>query len=78
MWMVHFAVPVPFAPEKVGGRTPGQSVTKSFNSWVKWSDKVEAHAKLEYHMTAMTTMSEFVARFEQPSEAIDVQLNKKI
>ena len=36
-----------------------------------------AHTKLEYHMTAMTKMSEFVARFEHPSEAIDTQLNKE-
>lgn len=38
---------------------------------------MDAHTKLEYHMTAMTKMSEFVARFEHPSEAIDTQLNKE-
>lgn len=32
---------------------------------------------LEYHMTAMTKMSEFIARFEHPSEAIDAQLDKE-
>jgi len=61
-----------FAPEKVGGHTPGKFVTKPFNSWVKRSEKMEKHAKLEYHMTAMTKMSEFIALFEHPLEAIDV------
>ena len=32
---------------------------------------------LEHHMTAMTKMSEFIARFEHPSEAIDAQLDKE-
>lgn len=32
---------------------------------------------LENHMTAMTKMSEFIARFQHPSEAIDAQLDKE-
>ena len=38
---------------------------------------MDADTKLQYHMTAMTKMSKFVARFEHPSEAIDTQLNKE-
>ena len=60
-----------FPPEKVGGITPGQFVTKPFKSWVKRCDKMEAHARLAYHMAAMTKMDEFVVRFEHPSETID-------
>ena len=66
-----------FAPEKVGGITPGQFVTKPFKSWVKWCDKMEAHARLAYHMAAMTKMDEFVVQFEHPSETIDTQLNRE-
>ena len=65
-----------FAPEKVGGHTLGKFVTKTFN-WVTRSEKMEEHAKLEYHMTSMTKMSEFIAGVEHPSEAIDAQLHKQ-
>ena len=38
---------------------------------------MDARTKLECHLTAMTKMSEFVARFMHPSEAIDTELNKE-
>ena len=66
-----------FAPEKVGGIIPGQFITKSFKSWVKRCDKMEEHARLAYHMEAMTKLDGFVVRFEHPSETIDTQLNRE-
>ena len=38
---------------------------------------MEAHARLKYHMAAMTKMNEFVVRFQHPSKTIDTQLNKE-
>jgi len=63
-----------FAPDKVGGQTPGQFVSLSFNSWVVQSQKMLAHAKLGYHLTAMARMT----RYTLPAAAIDVQCNQKL
>ena len=38
---------------------------------------MEAHGKLDYHMTSMTKMSEYVARFQNPSKAIHMQFDRK-
>ena len=62
-----------FVPETVGGQIPGQFVTKAFRSWKK-TDKLTDHAKREYHLTAMTKMTEFIARYRQPSAAIEMQM----
>ncbi len=76
--MVHSAVPVCFfAPEKVGGQTLGQFVTKPFKSWASKTQKMDAHAKMDYHMVTLTRMAEFLARFQNPSEAINVMFDKE-
>lgn len=67
-----------FAPEKVGGRDPGQFVNKPFKSWVKRSEKMEWHAKLEYHATALSRLTEFLARYQQPAMAIHAQFDKEL
>ena len=64
-----------FAPDKVGGHTPGQFVTKSFNSWVKMSERSKAHMQLEYHQTSVIRMSEFVSRYEHPTTAVNVVMD---
>ncbi len=66
-----------FAPEKAGGQALGQFVTKPLKSWASKSQKVDAHAKVDYHMTAMAQMHEFLVRFQNPSEAINVVFNKE-
>ena len=69
MWIAHSAVLVPFfAPENVGGSTPGKFVTNPFKSWVKKCDKMEAYARLTYHMTVITKINECVVRFGHPSK----------
>lgn len=66
-----------FAPEKVGGQPLGQFVTKPFKTWVNKSQKMDAHAKVEYHITAMAKMKEFLARHQNPSQRIDAVLDKE-
>ena len=60
-----------FAPNVVGGHTPGKFVTKPFCSWIKMSQKATAHFKQGYHLGSMAKMSEFLARYNNPSLAID-------
>lgn len=67
-----------FAPDRVGGRVPGQFVAKPFKSWVKRSEKMEGHAKLEYHITALSKLTEFVARYQHPTLAIHTQLDTEM
>ena len=66
-----------FAPAKAGGQALGQFVTKPFKSWVNKSQKMDVHAKADYHMTAMTQMNEFLVWFQSPSEAINVVFDKE-
>ena len=65
MSCLHF-----FAPDSAGGHTLGQFVTQPFRSWGNKSLKTNGHSKLDYHLTAMTKMSEFLARYENPSQTI--------
>ena len=64
-----------FAPEKVGGHTPGQFVSKPFNSWIKMSERSKAHMQLEYHQTSIARMKEFVSRYEHPTAAVNVVMD---
>ena len=64
-----------FAPEKVGGHTPGQFVSKPFNSWIKMSEISKAHMQLEYHQTSIARMKEFVSRYEHPTAAVNVVMD---
>ena len=38
---------------------------------------MDAHAKVEYHITAMAKMKEFLARHQNPSQRIDAVLDKE-
>ena len=38
------------------------------------SEKANAHGKLDYHLESLAKMSEFLARYENPSQAIDTLL----
>ena len=60
-----------FAPASVGGHALGQLVSSPFKKWRKMSEKANAHGKLEYHLASLAKMSEFLARYENPSQAID-------
>ena len=63
-----------FAPKIAGGQTLGQFVTKPFRSWVNHTQKMNAHSGFEYHLTACSTMKEFLHVYEHPSHAIDTRL----
>ena len=67
-----------FSPSQVGGQDPGQLVSKSFNTWVKMTTKAKSHARKEYHLGAMTKMKEFIDRYENPTEAVDVILQSRL
>lgn len=67
-----------FAPEQAGGQALGQFVKEPFTSWIKMSQKATAHAKNDYHDTAMTKMDEFLARYENPLQAIDTLLDNEL
>ena len=66
-----------FAPDKVGGQTPGQFVTKPFRSWVNKTQKMNAHAAVVYHEAAMTKMHEFVTRYKDPAQSIDTHFDSE-
>ena len=67
-----------FAPSQVGGQDPGQLVSKPFNTWVKMTTKARTHARNEYHMEAMTKMQEFIDRYENPTQAVNVILQSNL
>lgn len=67
-----------FAPSQAGGQDLGQFVSKPFSTWVKISTKAKTHAGKEYHLRAMTTMKEFIDRFENPTQAIDVMMQSRL
>ena len=76
MWMGFFVMHVFFAPENVGGQTPGQYVTKPFRLWVNKTQKMNSHAAMAYHEAAMTKM-EFLVRYKQPEQSIDVLIDNE-
>ena len=59
-----------FAPSTVGGQDLGQFVTSPFKCWTKMTTK-------EYHRSAMTRMSEFLAWYEDPSQSVDTMLDSQ-
>ena len=63
-----------FAPTCVGGQELGQFVTSPFKCWTKITAKACTHASKEYHLQAMTKMSEFLARYEDPSQSVATML----
>ena len=66
-----------FAPEKVGDQTPSQFVTKPFRLWVNKTQKMNSHASMAYHEAAMTKMEEFLVRYKQPEQSIDVLIDNE-
>ena len=76
--MEHSAVPVFFfAPDEVSGQTLGQFVNIPFVAWIKMSEKANQHAKNDYHLFAMSKMTEFLARYEDPSVGISNIFNSE-
>uniref|UniRef100_A0A1X7TIY2 TTF-type domain-containing protein n=2 Tax=Amphimedon queenslandica TaxID=400682 RepID=A0A1X7TIY2_AMPQE len=66
-----------FAPDQVSGHTLGHFVTTPFTAWIKMSEKANLHAKNDYHQSAITRMTEFIARYEDPSVSIGTLLNSE-
>ena len=75
--MVRTAMYVFFAPNQVVAQGLGQFVSKPFISWIKMSEKATGHARKDYHLIAMTKMEEFLARYENPSQAIYTLLDNE-
>lgn len=69
---------VVFAQHQVGGQNLGQFVCEPFRNWTKASDRATDHAKRPYHRDAMVAMAEFIARYKNPSLAIDVAMNSRL
>ena len=49
-----------------------------FRYWTKASTKAAEHAKHDYHLNAVAAMSEFLTRYENPSQAIDVTMSRQV
>ena len=62
----------------MGGQDPGQLVTKPFTTWAKMTTKAKSHARNEYHLGAITIMSEFIDRYKNPAQAVDVVLQSRL
>ena len=67
-----------FAPKQAGGQDLGQFVTKPFKSWGKILQKASVHGTRSYHLSSMTRMTEFLARYENPSESISVIMDSEL
>ena len=67
-----------FAPKQIGGQDLGQFVIKPFKSWGKVFQKASAHAVKNYHLSSMTRMTEFLARYENPSQSISVIVDSEL
>jgi hypothetical protein len=67
-----------FAPKQVGGQDLGQFVTKPFKSWGKIFQRAPGHATKQYHISSMTRMTEFLARYENPSQSISVIVSSEM
>ncbi len=69
---------VVFAPYQAGGQNLGKFVLEPFRYWTNTADKATDHAKSEYHRNAMSMMTEFLARYESPSQAVNVLLDSQL
>lgn len=67
-----------FGPDKATGQSPGQFVSKPFNTWAKRTQAMNSHSGSEYHANSLTRMSEFVKRYENPSQMIATQFNTQL
>ena len=66
-----------FAPRSVGGQGLGQFVTSPFKCWTKMAAKADTHTSKEYHRRAMTSMREFLARYQDPSQSVGTLLDSQ-
>ena len=61
----------------IGGQAAGQFVSVPFKNWVVQSQKMNAHAKRDYHLTAMIRLKEFLTRYKNPTKSIDVAFERE-
>ena len=61
-----------------GGHNLGKFVLEPFGYWTKTKDRVTEYAKSEYHHNARSITTEFLARYEPLSQAVDVLLNSQL
>ena len=61
-----------------GGQAAGQFVSVPFKNWVVQSQKMNAHAKRDYHLTAMIRMKEFLTQYRNPTKLIDVSFEREM
>ena len=69
---------VVFSPHQVGGHDLGKFVLKPFRYQTKTTERATEHAKNGYHLNAMAMMTEFLARYESPSQAVDAVLSSQV
>lgn len=61
----------------MSGQPLGQFVTAPFSSWANRSQKVFLHSNSDYHLNSMAKMDEFLSKFRNPSEVINIKLDMK-
>lgn len=66
-----------FAPSQVSGQKLRKFVSTPLTSWIKMSEKATQHGKNDYHQFAITKMSEFITRYEDPSVDISNLFNSE-
>ena len=53
-------------------------MTKPFKSWGKVFQKASTHGTKNYHLSSMTRKTEFLARYENPSQSISVIMDSEL
>ena len=46
--------------------------------WVVQSQRMNAHVKRDYHLTAMIQKKEFLTRYKNPTKSIDVSFEREM
>ena len=69
---------VVFSPYQVRGHNLGKFVLEPFRYWTKTANRATEHAKNQYHRSAISMMTEFLTRYESPSQAVDVILSSQV
>ena len=75
---VYYRTCALFAPKQVGGQDLGQLVTKPFKSWGKMLQKACTHGTKSYYLSSMTRITEFLVRYENPSQSISVIMDSEL
>ena len=76
--MEYTAEPVPCLYKQVGEQHLGKFVTEPFKSWGKILQKASAHGTKSYHLSSMTRMTEFLARYENLDQSISVIMDSEL